>query len=137
MELIFLKSGLKNVMWSLIKDMKNRYSINLKYARCDITEENDVLKGCTKVISLNTPHQVHHNKIAKWNKSLLLCSKGYMQCSIVGNFFFLKNRSWPEAANTTTFNKNNLLTLSTDLSPFQWFFGKGKKCILTSVQKTC
>ena len=40
-----------------------------------------------------------------------------------------------EAANTATFHENNLVTPNRTLSPFQQFFGKGKKNVLASMQK--
>ena len=47
----------------------------------------------------------------------------------------LSSGLWAEAANTATLLENNLTTPSRTLSPFQQFFGKGKKNDLTSMQK--
>ena len=42
---------------------------------------------------------------------------------------------WAEAANTAMILENNPVTPNRTLSPFQQFFGKGKKSVLTSMQK--
>ena len=48
---------------------------------------------------------------------------------------YLLNGLWAEAANTATTLKNNLITPNRTLSPFQQFFEKGKKNVLTAMQK--
>ena len=45
---------------------------------------------------------------------------------------YLSNGLLAKAANTTMLLKNNLLTPNRNLSPFQKFFGKGKRSILSS-----
>ena len=48
---------------------------------------------------------------------------------------YLCSGLWAEAANTAMLLKKNLLTLNRNLSPFQQFFGKGKRSILSLMQK--
>ena len=48
---------------------------------------------------------------------------------------YLQNGLWAKAANIATLLKNNLITPNRTISPFQQFFGKGKKSILTLMQK--
>ena len=48
---------------------------------------------------------------------------------------FLWNGLWAEVTNTAMLLKNNLLIPSRNLSPFQQFFGKGKRSMLSSMQK--
>ena len=48
---------------------------------------------------------------------------------------YLQSCLWAEAVNTATLLENNLVTQNRTLSPFQQFFGKGKKNVLTSMQK--
>ena len=48
---------------------------------------------------------------------------------------FLPSNLWAEPANTATLLENNLFTPNRTLSSFQQFYGKGKKHVLTSVQK--
>ena len=48
---------------------------------------------------------------------------------------YLQSGLWADAANTAALLKNNLITTNRTLSPFQQFFGKGKKTVLTSIQK--
>ena len=47
---------------------------------------------------------------------------------------YLQSSLWAEAANTATLLENNLVTPNRTLSPFQQFFGKGKKTVLASMQ---
>ena len=47
---------------------------------------------------------------------------------------YLQSSLWAVAANTATNVKNHLITSNMTLSPFQQFFGKGKKSVLTSMQ---
>ena len=48
---------------------------------------------------------------------------------------YLQSGLWAEDANTAMLLKNNLITPNWTLSPFQQFFGKGKKNVLASIQK--
>ena len=48
---------------------------------------------------------------------------------------YQRNCPWTEAAKTATLLQNNLITPNRNPSPFQNFFVKGKKSILTSMQK--
>ena len=48
---------------------------------------------------------------------------------------YLRSGLWAENANTATFLENHLITPNRTLSPFQQFFGKGKKTVLTLMQK--
>ena len=48
---------------------------------------------------------------------------------------FLQSCLWAEATNTAMLLENNLITLNRTLSPFQQFFGKRKKYVVTYVQK--
>ena len=48
---------------------------------------------------------------------------------------YLQSGLWAEAGNTAMLLENNLVTPQRTLSPFQPIFGKGKKNVLTSLQK--
>ena len=48
---------------------------------------------------------------------------------------YLQSSLWAEAAKTATILENHLFTPNRTLSPIQHFFGKGKKTVLTSMQK--
>ena len=48
---------------------------------------------------------------------------------------YLQSGLWAEAANIAMLLKNSLITPIRTLSPFQQFFGKEKKNVLTSMQK--
>ena len=48
---------------------------------------------------------------------------------------YLQNGLWAEAAHTAMLLKSNLLTPNRTLSPFQHFFGKRKRRILSLMQK--
>ena len=48
---------------------------------------------------------------------------------------YLQNGLWAKAANMTTLLENNLITPNRNLSPFQLFFGKGKRSILSQMKK--
>ena len=48
---------------------------------------------------------------------------------------YLQSSLWAEAANTAMLIENNLITPNRTLSPFQLFFGKEKKSVLSSMQK--
>ena len=47
---------------------------------------------------------------------------------------FLRNSLWVKATNTATLHENNLVTPNKDLSPFQQYFGKEKRSILSLIQ---
>ena len=49
---------------------------------------------------------------------------------------FLRNDLWDEATNTVTLRKNNIIP-NIAISTFQQFFLKGKRIILSTVQKLC
>ena len=48
---------------------------------------------------------------------------------------YLQSGLWAEAANSAMLLKNNLIIPNRILSPFQNFFGKMKRNVLTSIQK--
>ena len=74
------------------------------------------------------------NDCVKWKFATLF---NQVHTMLNGKTFntFLKNGIWAEAAKTAMHLKNNLLTSSKNLSPFQQVFGKGKRSILSLVQK--
>ena len=59
-------------------------------------------------------------------------------CALLNNgkfSTFLRSGSWARAVNTANLLENNLFTPNRDFSPFQQFFGKGPRNILSLVQK--
>ena len=48
---------------------------------------------------------------------------------------YLQSCLWAEAVTTAVILENNLITPTRTLSPFQQFFGKGKKSVLSVMQK--
>ena len=86
---------------------------------------------CFKYTAPSMPQQNGHAKhkfttLFNWVHAVLINIKfiAYLQSGL-----------WAEATNTAMLLKNNLLTPNRTLSPFQQFFGKGKKPVLTSMQK--
>ena len=83
--------------------------------------------------SLSPLQLVLHNKTSELNE---ICYPfNWVHCMLIGGKFssFLRNSLWTEAAKTATLLENDLFTPTRDLRPFQQFFGKGKKSILTWV----
>ena len=119
------KWELKNVMLSLIKDLKAMYGFNVKYARCDNAGENEDIEGLVHrkgwVLNLNTPLKLHYNQTVVLGSNLLLHSTRHMQSSIVGNFLLFKKQICAEGVNTVTPVENNLCTPMRNLIPFQLF----------------
>ena len=74
------------------------------------------------------------NRHIKWKFASLF---NQVHAMLNGKTFttFLWSSPWAEAANTAMLLENNLITPKKTLSPFQQFFGKGKRNILTLMQK--
>ena len=83
------KFDLVSVMMGLIKNLKAMYNIQVHHLHCDNTGENIAFKKPTNKKGwgwrLSIQPQVLPNRMAKWNRSLLPSSIGYMLCSMAGN----------------------------------------------------
>ena len=83
--------------------------------------------------TLNILPQVCHDKMDASNKFHSFLQWGMHQWQKFNAFPW--NSLWAETASTTMLLKNNLLNPNRTLSPFHQFFGKGKRSILSSMQK--
>ena len=124
-------------MLDKVENLKNKYSMQIQYLYCYNAGENVALKK-------------HANRKG-WGGVLIYCSKlpnghvrqknsslfNRIQTTHNGRKFnaFQQNSSRAEAVNTTMLLKNNLLTPNRTLSPFQQFFEKRKRSILSLMQK--
>ena len=126
------KSELKNVMLGLIKNLKTKDGIQVRYEYFDNAEENEDFEWAWKQEGMGNKFEYTAtellNRMVILNENLPHLSIGYMPCSMVESFF-LRTALWVEATKPTNFLENNLLTINQDLSSFQHFFGKGKRSI--------
>ena len=87
---IFKKSKLKTVMLGLIKDLKTKYGIQVRYAKCNNAQKTRILNGFANrkglVLNLSILLQVLLNRMAVWNRNLPPSSIRFMSCSTVRNF---------------------------------------------------
>ena len=116
------KSELKKMMFGFINDLKTKSGIHVQCARCQNSRKNEDFE---KFSTRKWPY---------WTKLCYLFSR--VDAMLNGGKFspFLRHGLLAETASTATLLENNRLTLMRDLSPFQQFFGKGKRSILTLVQ---
>ena len=105
------------------KESKTKYDIQVQYLCCDNARENVDFKWVCKQEGMgmdfkytaqSTPQQSSH---VEWK------------------FAFLQNSLWAKVANITIILENNIVTPNKDLSLFQQYFGRGRRSILSSVQK--
>ena len=123
---------MKNVMLSLIKNIKTKYGIHVWYAHCNNAgEKNDFECICKQEgmgiefenTSPSTPLQ---NDCVEW-KFIILSNRVCVMLNGGKFLFFLRNNLWTESANTATLLGNNLVTPNRGLNPFQQFLGRDKE----------
>ena len=84
------KSDLVDIMIGLIKDLKNKYYLQVQYLCCVDAGENIVFKNGCKQEGLGDDFKYAcHNKMAMSKESLLPFSTGYAQCSTGVNSAFI------------------------------------------------
>ena len=118
----FFNEKLEKKMMGLIKNLRAKYGIQVQYARCDNAWENEDFdwpckqEGMGVKFQYTAPGIPQQNDQIKWKFATLF--NRVHAISIMGNFVFLRNSLWAEAANTATFLENKVFTPMKDLSPF-------------------
>ena len=138
MELVFKRKLLIKIRDAqLTEKFRNKYVIQVEYACCYNSGENvdfceqKVMGTRFEYTAPSTPQQNGH---VEWKFTKIF----YVLYAMVNSEKFsaiLRSSLWTEAANTATLLENNLFTPSKDSSAFQQSFGKGKRNILSLVQK--
>ena len=134
------KSDLQHKVMCLIKDLKEKYGLQVKKLRCDNAGENQTLEAQCKDQGLGvifeytdpgTPQQ--NGRVERKFQTLY----DNVRAMLNGGEFTKswRNMLWAEFANTATALENNLVAKAGTLSPFQQLFGKGAKSILKSIKK--
>ena len=115
------KSNLAGVMLGLIKNLKNKYNIQVQYLCCNNTSENVALEKACKQEGLGVDIEYTAPGMPQQN--------GCIYAMLNGRKFnaFLCNGLQPEAANTSTLLNNTVLTPSRTLSPCQHFWGRERE----------
>ena len=85
--------------------------------------------------TLNIQPQVHLTKLVHCAQVCYPIQLGLCHAQWWQVYHLPMKRSLGRSCNTATLLKNNLITPNRTPSPFQQFFGKGKKSVLTSIQK--
>ena len=119
------KSNLADTMVGLIKNLKNKHNLQVQYFCCDNAEENIAFERACKQEGLGNdfeyaaPGMQQQNGCIEWKIATLFNQvHAMLNC---GKFTaYLCNGLWAKAANQ---------------SPFQQVLGKGKRSILSSMQK--
>ena len=127
-------------MLGLIKNLKNKYNLQIQYLHCDNMGENVIFKKVCKQEGLgvdfeySVPSMPQQNGYAKRKFATLfnLLNGGQFNA-------FLSNGLWAKAANTATLLKNSLLTLNRTLSLFQQFLGRKREasCLQSKIFMKC
>ena len=127
-------------MLCFVINLKIKFNFQVQYLHCNNAGKNQAFKKAHKQegpginFKYTAPGMPQQNGYVKckftnlfnWVCAMLNGGKfpAYLRCSL-----------WAEAANTAMFLKNNVITPNRTLIPFQQFFGKGNKSVLTSIQK--
>ena len=134
------KSNLADIMIGLIKNLKNKYNLQVQYLHCNNAGENVAFEKAYKdnVLGVDfeytapgTPQQnvcIERKFATLFNQVCVMLSSSKFNA-------YLCNSLWTKAVNTTMLLENNLSTLNRILSPFQHFFGKRRKRIPSWMQK--
>ena len=126
-------------MLGFVDNLKIKFSLQVQYLCCKNSGKNHPRYASTKwvcpvqVCYLFQPGTCHDGHIKHKFATFF-----YQVCAMLngGKFAsYLQSDLWAEAANTAMILENNLITPNRILSPFQHFFGKGKKSVLTLMQK--
>ncbi len=131
------KSNLKDEILALIKELKAKFGITVKYIRCDNAGENIALeKACEqeglgitfKYTAPNTPQQ--NGRVER--KFSTLYGRMHVMMRGSGLRGLIRQRLWAEAAKTATDLSKILVKKQESQSLFQMFFGKGVKSKILS-----
>ena len=115
-------------MLGLINNLKIKSNLQVQYLHCDNAGENQAFKKTCKQEGLGINFQYTAPGMPQQNGCIPMLNGGKFTP-------YLQSGLWAEAANTATILENHLITPNRTLSPFQQFFGKGKKSVLNSMQK--
>ena len=134
------KSNLVDIMIGLIKILKNKFNLQVKYLCCNNVGENFAFEKAYKEEGLGVdfkytaPGTPQQNGCIEEKFSTLF---NQVHAMLNGGKFnaYLQNDLWAKAVITTMFLKNNVPTPNRTLSPFQQLFGKRKRSILSLMQK--
>ena len=127
-------------MIGLIKNLKNKYTQQIQHLCCDNEGKNIAFeKACKQEgvwvdFKYTTPGILQQNGCIEQKFATLF---DWVCAMFNGSKFnaYLQNSLLAKAANTAMLLENNLLTPNRTLSPFQQLFRKGKRRILTLMQK--
>ena len=134
------KSETTAKMVALIKELKSKYGIEVKYIRCDNAGENDALKracleeglGVTfEMTAPSTPQQ--NGKVERKFATLY----GRMRAMLRGCKHMktsVRKQLWAEAANLATDLNNILVSYGEKKNPFQKFYGEKAKSNIASTK---
>ena len=132
------KSDLAETMLGLFNNLKIKFDLQVQYLCCNIAGKNQAFEKKLKeglginfeYTTLGMPQQ---NECIECKLAPLF---NWLHAMLNSGKFtdFLQIGLWAEAANTAMLLEKNLFTPNRTLRPFQHFFGKGKKHVLTSMQ---
>ena len=134
MHVVFLKEklDLAGVMLGLIKNLKNKYNMQVQYLHCDnggkyiAFEKTCKQEGLEVDFEYTAPGMPQQNGCIKQKFATLF----NQVCEMLngGKFnTYLQSGLLVEAANTAMFLENNCLSPSRILSPFQQFLGRERE----------
>ena len=130
------KSNLASEMLGLIKNLKNKYNMQVQYQLCNNASENVAFEESCKQERLDVDFEYTAPGMPQQNGCVqqIFVTLFIRVCAILNSGKFisnLQNSLWADAMNTAMLLKNNLLILSRNLSPFQQVCGKGKRSTLS------
>ena len=132
------KSNLVDTMVGLMKKPKYKYNLQVpllwQCRRKWHLQKSLKHKGLGVDFEYTAPGTPQQNSCVKQKFATLF---NQVHAMLNGRRFtiYLCNSLWAEAANTNMLLKNNLLKPNRNLSPFQQFFGKEQRSILSLMQK--
>ena len=127
-------------MLRLLSNLKIKFNLQVQCFHCNYAGENQAFKKtCSQEgLGINfeytapgTPQQngcIERKFATLFNRVCAMLNGGKFTT-------YLQSGLWAEATNTAMLLENNMITPNRTLSPFQQFFGRGKKNDLTSMQK--
>ena len=122
-------------MLGLIGNLKHKYTLKVSFLCCNTARENVAFKKACKQEELGEDFKYTAAGMPQQNgciKCRFTTLFNQVCAMLNGSKFnaYLQSGLWAKAANTAMLLENNLLTPNRILSPFQQFFGKGKRSIL-------
>ena len=130
------KSNSAETIFGLINNLKNKYNLQVQSLHCDNASENQAFEWTCKQEGLGVEFEHTPPSMPRQNahfKQKFATLFNWICTMLNGGKFttYFQNGLWAKAANTAMLLKNNLITSNRTLSPFQQFFRKGKRSILT------